>query len=300
VRLHRRWASQVLERDRGAARKKRLPRCPLPLIMRSMTLRFAVAAILVAGLGGCSHPSSTSPSPTVATVGGQSISTALRDYYVERQTGVTPDKVDPNLQKRLAADLIALAAAADAGAKLENPSVQPALELSRLQILAKAAADASGVNNPPTEADIEEAYKAYVAGVTAHEYHIAQILVPSEAIAAGLITRLDREEKFGDLARASSVDESRNRGGDLGWVPVTHYPPAFANAVLQLRVGEYTHQPVQTRYGWHVIRLLEMRTPDAPPLESVRAQLIANIKAERYRKFLDDSVHRVAVRLPTS
>jgi len=96
------------------------------------------------------------------------------------------------------------------------------------------------------------------------------------------------------------VDATRNRGGDLGWVPISHYPPAFANAVLQLKVGEYTHQPVQTPYGWHVIRLLEIRTLDAPPLESVRARLIANIKVERYKKFLDDSVHRVAVRLPTS
>ena len=155
-----------------------------------------------------------------------------------------------------------------------------------------AAANAGGVNATPTDTQIHEAYQAYVTALPAREYHVAHILVATGIVAQAVIVRLDKGERFDELARQASADDSGARGGDLGWILPGHLPEAFVKAVQTLKVGEYARKPVKTPYGWHVIKLLEARAPNAPPLDEVRAQLIQNIKAKRYQEFLDASIAR--------
>ena len=143
----------------------------------------------------------------------------------------------------------------------------------------------------PGAEEIEAAYRTYVESLPADEFEVSHMLVPTEASARALIERLDRGEDFATLAREHSADDSAQRGGSLGWIHAGKLPAAFTDAVQRLQPGRWTADPVQTPYGWHVIRLEATRPPAAPPpLEQVRVQIVANIKEERYRRFLHDSV----------
>ena len=165
------------------------------------------------------------------------------------------------------------------------------MELARLRTLARSAAGSTGVYAEPGEQEIEAAYRAHVESLPASEFQVSHILVPTEASARAFIERLGRGENFATLARENSADDSAQRGGSLGWIHAGKLPAAFTDAVQRLQPGRWTADPVQTPYGWHVIRLEATRPPAAPPpLEQVRAQIVANIQEERYRRFLHDSV----------
>jgi peptidyl-prolyl cis-trans isomerase C len=245
-----------------------------------------VLVVLVVGLAGCSHPSA--PSPTVATVGGEPLSQGLFDHYVQTRSGVAPTKLDANLRVSLLHDLKRLKAAAMVGAAHASLETTQELELQRLEILAHAAATSAGVYNPPTEAELQQAYDQYRASLPAREYHVAHILVATENMASQLLLKLQSGAEFFALAKAESADDSKARGGDLGWIAPGKLPAAFTDAVRALKVGEYTPKPVHTAYGWHLIRLLDSRAAAAPPLDQVRPQLAANLQQERYQKYLRD------------
>jgi peptidyl-prolyl cis-trans isomerase C len=252
--------------------------------------RLALGALACLITAGCAQ----NKAPVFATVGRETLSVALRDYYIEQKTGVSPDQVDPQLRKRLENELIGIAAAADAAAG--DAAINHAVELAKLETLAKAAAQASGVGQQPSEQQVTAAYADYVGGLPKTEYHVQHIMVATESMAFEVLRRLGAGEQFASIARTTSADDSKVRSGDLGWISPGNFPQAFVQAVQRLKVGEYTAQPVNTPYGWHVIKLLETRRAQAPPLAEVRAQLIANMKSDQYRNFLARAVQAAAVR----
>ena len=262
-----------------------------------MILRAFVAGLVLPSLFGCGTNTSspTSTVAAVATVGGEPISAALFNVYVEKRTGVTPDKVDSRLKKGLLDELIALKAAGAAGARLGKPSVEQEAELARLEVLARAAADTSGVYAAPSDAELQTAYLGYVASLPAKESHVAHVLVATEPLALGVIRDLDHGGDFAALAKTRSADDSNVRGGDLGWVSPGHLPKEFMDAAAALKPGEYTKQPVRTLYGWHVIRLIETRAANAPPFNQVKAQIAVNLQKDRYDQFLKSVVSRTLI-----
>jgi peptidyl-prolyl cis-trans isomerase C len=118
---------------------------------------------------------------------------------------------------------------------------------------------------------------------------VAHILVATEEAARGLVTKLEAHADFGKLAAKESADDSRTRGGDVGWIAPGKLSVAFTDAVASLKPGQVTHEPVHTPYGWHVIKLLEARPSNVPPFEQVRAQLAENLIQERNRRFLQNA-----------
>jgi len=239
-------------------------------------------------LAACGRPP---PEPADAPAGpalAESVDPAFFDYYVRQQTGRPAAEVAEAQASTLRRELLQLQVAA---ARPAGPDAPFEVELARLRILARSAAETAGVYAEPGEQEIEAAYRAYVESLPASEFEVSHILVPTEASARALIERLDRGDEFATLAREHSADDSAQRGGSLGWIHAGKLPAAFTDAVQRLQPGRYTPDPVQTPYGWHVIRLEAKRPPAAPPpLEQVRAQIVANIKEERYRRFLRDSV----------
>ncbi len=239
-------------------------------------------------LAGCERqtPGPDAAPPTSAPA--ESPDSRLFDYYVRQQTGRPAAEVDDARRAALRLELQQLQAAA---ARPAGPDAPLEVELARLRILARSAAEAAGVYAEPDPVEIEAAYRAYVESLPASEFEVSHILVPTEASARALIERLDRGEDFATLAREHSADDSAQRGGSLGWIHAGKLPAAFTDAVQRLQPGRWTADPVQTPYGWHVIRLEATRRPAAPPpLEQVRAQLVANLKNERFLRFLRDSV----------
>jgi peptidyl-prolyl cis-trans isomerase C len=247
-------------------------------------------------LGGCARDSGPDDqAASVATVDRDPLSGALYARYVERKTGADPANVDPALRQHLLDDLIALKAAAAAGERLHDGALELDVELARLDVYAAAAAARAHVDDPPTAPELDAAYRAFIAALPGREYHVADVQVPTEILALDVVHDLDAGGDFAQIARIRSADDSKDRGGDLGWLAADQIPREFSDAVGALKPGEYTRTPVHTADGWYVIRLLETRPADAPPFERVKAQLRAGLRKDRYEAFLKTAVERAKV-----
>lgn len=138
-----------------------------------------------------------------------------------------------------------------------------------------------------TDAAIAAEYDARYADVApGPEYNAAHILVETEEEAAEIKAELDDGADFAEMARARSTGPSGPNGGDLGWFGPGMMVPAFEQAVVALEPGTVSG-PVQTQFGWHVIRLIETRTAEAPSLEEVRADIVAALQQEILSERID-------------
>lgn len=130
-----------------------------------------------------------------------------------------------------------------------------------------------------SEAAITAAYaKTYEGENRGVEFNASHILVETEEEAADIARRAREGEDFAELAKAHSTGPSGPNGGQLGWFGEGMMVPAFEAAVKELGVGDIS-DPVQTQFGWHVIKLNETRVAEAPPMEAVREELENEIKS---------------------
>lgn len=166
--------------------------------------------------------------------------------------------------------LIQQTAVADAGK--ENAGVRAQLEIQRRNTLA-AAAITEVTKAQPTDAEIQAAYDGlFAAAEPTTEYSAAHILVETEDKAREIKAQLDGGADFGTLAEQNSTGPSGPNKGDLGWFSADQMVVPFADAVKAMEKGQIS-DPVQTDFGWHVIRLNDTRMRDAPKLEDVREQV---------------------------
>ena len=242
------------------------------------------ALLFVVSLAGCAGKS---PEEVVVTkAGDREITAGLFAAYIKQVAKGTPEQLDQAYRERLLQQLVQLTLAADREVALADKKTAAQAELQRLELYAKAGAARAGVFAAPTQAELQQAYDAFVKGQPAAEFRVAHILVPTENMALGIIRQLGQGKDFANLARNQSADDSRSRGGELGWIHPGPLPKEFTDAVAALKIGQYTTQPVKTPYGWHVIRLLETRSATVPPLADVQAQLVVNLQQQRYENFL--------------
>lgn len=142
----------------------------------------------------------------------------------------------------------------------------------------RALAASDEIRNVVAEATTDEALQAaydaaYGTAEPETEYNASHILVETEEEAAALVTELEGGADFAELAKEKSTGPSGPGGGELGWFGTGAMVAPFEEAVLAAEVGAVS-APVQTQFGWHVIKLNETRIKDAPALEEVRNQLI--------------------------
>jgi peptidyl-prolyl cis-trans isomerase C len=126
------------------------------------------------------------------------------------------------------------------------------------------------------EEAIKAAYdKQYAGKPGEEEVHARHILVDSEAKAKDIIAQLDKGAKFEDLAKkyGDPKDAATQQGGDLGFFKKGDMLPEFSDVAFKLKPNEYTHTPVHTRYGWHVIQVLETRTAQPPTYDQVHDEI---------------------------
>ena len=159
-----------------------------------------------------------------------------------------------------------------AGAGKENAGVRAQLELQRRNTLA-AAAIAEVTKAQPTDQDIQAAYdKLFASAEPATEYSAAHILVDTEEKAKEIKAELDGGADFGTLAEQNSTGPSGPNKGDLGWFSADQMVKPFADAVAGMEKGQIS-EPVQTEFGWHLIKLNDTRMREAPKLDEVRDQI---------------------------
>jgi len=136
--------------------------------------------------------------------------------------------------------------------------------------------------NPVTDAEIQKEYERIKAQTGDKEYHARHILVATEEDAKGVLGELKKGGKFEEIAQKRSLDEgSRPKGGDLDWNVPSNYDKAFADAMVKLDKGKTTEAPVRTRFGFHVIRLEDVRQVSFPRLDQVRQQIAQSLTNQR-------------------
>jgi peptidyl-prolyl cis-trans isomerase C len=170
----------------------------------------------------------------------------------------------------------------------KEPSVAAALEFQKMELLGRATLEAYLAANPISDEDLKKEYEQAKAKAGETEYRAQHILVPSEKEAMEVIAKLksSRKTKFEDLAKKYSKDSSAGNGGDLGWVLPANLVPEFAQAMSELKKGEYTKTPVKTRFGWHVIRLEETRKLEFPTFDKVKDRIAAQLQKQLIGKLL--------------
>jgi peptidyl-prolyl cis-trans isomerase C len=109
--------------------------------------------------------------------------------------------------------------------------------------------------------------------------------VPSKEKAEQLIKKIKGGAKFEDVAKAESTDNSKTNGGDLGWFTTARMVKPFGDAVKTLKKGDMTNEPIQTQYGWHIIKLVDTR--DAP-FDQMKAQLGNTIMQKKFQDYIDN------------
>jgi peptidyl-prolyl cis-trans isomerase C len=163
------------------------------------------------------------------------------------------------------------------------------MELARQTILIKELFTDFQKKNPVSDADIQAEYDKFVAANSGKEYHVRHILVEDEAKAKKIIADLKKGAKFDELAKKQSKDpESGKKGGDLDWATPSSFVPEFSQAMVKLDKGQTTQEPVKSNFGWHVIRVDEVREAQLPKLEEVKPQIAQQLQQQKLAKFQED------------
>jgi peptidyl-prolyl cis-trans isomerase C len=137
-----------------------------------------------------------------------------------------------------------------------------------------------------TDADVKAEYDKFVGTNAGKEYKARHILVDKEDQAKALIAQLKKGGKFEDLAKKNSKDPgSGANGGDLDWANPSNYVPEFAQALTKLNKGQMTDAPVKTQFGFHIIRLDDIREAQLPKFDDVKAQIKQQLTQQKMAKF---------------
>lgn len=245
-----------------------------------MKITRLLAASSVAVLMATSSIAQDAPTSetVVATVNGTDITLGHVIALANRLPERFKQLPDADLFNGVVDQLIQQSALA-ADVKTDTKAMRLALENESRALLATEALgkiEAAAV----TDELIEQAYnEQYADAKGAEEFNAAHILVETEEEAKALVTTLEGGADFGELAKEKSTGPSGPNGGALGWFGLGQMVPEFEQAVVAMDAGGIS-APIQTQFGWHVIKLNEKRQKPAPALVEVRAQLIEQLQGE--------------------
>jgi peptidyl-prolyl cis-trans isomerase C len=224
----------------------------------------------------------------VAKVNGVSIPQSRSDILLKEVTSQgRPDS--PELRTMIKQELVSREVMSQEAVKMglnKNPEVSAQLDIARQSVLVGAFLNEAAKRNVPGEDALKKAYERFKDSPAANEYWARHILVTSEAEAKEIITRLKAGADFAKIAAEKSIDEgTKAQGGDLNWSPPARYVRPFAEALASLKKGDMTEAPVQTNFGWHVIRVEDVR-----PLsyEAIKPQLQQVVQRENVQKVIED------------
>ena len=171
----------------------------------------------------------------------------------------------------------------------KNADLKQQMELAAQSVLVRAYVSDWVRSNPIPEADLKKEYDAIKSTIGDKEYKVAHILVDKEDEAKQIITDLQKGVKFEELAKSRTKDSgSKDRGGDLDWNAPANFVKPFGDAMVKTEKGKFTPQPVQTQFGWHVIRVDDVRDAKVPPFEEVKPQLQQRMQSQWLERYLRD------------
>ncbi|HEX4782528.1 MAG TPA: peptidyl-prolyl cis-trans isomerase [Usitatibacter sp.] len=169
----------------------------------------------------------------------------------------------------------------------KNRDIAAQMEMARQAVLVRALFEQEVKANPITDAQLQQQYEAFKASMGTNEYKVRHILVDKEDDAKAIIDELNKGGDFAKIAKEKSKDPgSKDNGGDLDWGPSARYVKPFADAVTGMQKGQTTATPVKTDFGYHVIRLDDVRPLTVPPFNEMRQQFMQRAQQQQVQKLV--------------
>jgi peptidyl-prolyl cis-trans isomerase C len=224
----------------------------------------------------------------IAVVNGTPIPKSRADALVS-QLVKQGQQDSPQLQQAVREELINREILMQEAIREGVPSqadVKAQVAVAQQTVVLRALIEKFVKDNTPTDAEVKARYDDLVKQAGGKEYHLHHILVDNEQQAKDLIAKIKAGASFEDLAKQYSKDPgSGKNGGDLDWANPNSYVPEFAAAAEKLQKGQMTDAPVHTQFGWHIIRVDDIRDIAPPPLDSVKTQIVQQIQQEKLQAF---------------
>ncbi|MGM9427850.1 peptidylprolyl isomerase [Hydrogenophaga sp. MI9] len=160
------------------------------------------------------------------------------------------------------------------------------MELARQTILIRALFADFQKKNPISDAVLKGEYDKFVAANGGKEYRARHILVEKEDEAKAIIAAIKGGAKFEDQAKAKSKDPgSGANGGDLDWANAASYVTEFSEAMIKLDKGQMTETPVKSQFGFHIIRVDDVRQAKLPAFEELKPQIAQQMQQQKLAEF---------------
>lgn len=249
--------------------------------MKKLLLAAAVAAAL-------SVTVPMAQAQNVAIVNGKAVPSS-RVEALAQQVARSGRPITPEIQNQIRDEVIAreifLQEAEKRGLNVSD-DYKTQIELARQTILIRELFADYQKTNPVSDAEVQAEYDKFAAANGGKEYHARHILVENEDEAKAIIAQLKKGGKFEDIAKKSSKDPgSGANGGDLDWANASSYVKEFSDAMVALQKGKTTETPVKTQYGYHIIRLEDVRQAQLPPLEQLKPQILQQLQQQKLNAY---------------
>ena len=244
----------------------------------------AVASLLALGAQGAI-------AQNVAIVNGKAVPKARLDALAQ-QVAKSGRPVTPEMEGQLREEVIArevFMQEAEKQGLSGSEDFKAQMELARQTLLIRELFASYQKKNPVSDADLKAEYDKFAATNAGKEYKAHHILVEKEADAKAIIASLKKGGKFEEIAKKQSKDSgSGAKGGDLDWANPASYVPEFTAALLKLDKGQMTDTPVKSQFGYHVIRLDDIRTAQLPAFEDVKPQIAQQMLQQKMAAFQEE------------
>ena len=248
--------------------------------------KYLLNAIAIASLLTLASPAALAQN--IAIVNGKAVPSA-RVEALAQQISRSGRPVTPEMQGQIKEEVIvreifvqeAQLLGLDATDDYKNQ-----LELARQSILIRELFSDYQKKNPVTDAEVQAEYDRFAAVNSGKEYRARHILVEKEEEAKAIIARLKKGGKFEEIAKKASKDPgSGANGGDLDWANPSSYVKEFSEAMVALAKGKTTDTPVKSQFGYHIIRLDDVRDAQLPKLDDVKPQISQQLQQQKMAKY---------------
>ena len=234
----------------------------------------------------------------VAIVNGKAVpksrAEALTQQVARSGRPITPD-VEQQIREEVIAREIFMQEAQKRGLD-GSDDYKSQIELARQTILIRLLFTDFQEKNAVTDADIQAEYDKFVAANGGKEYRARHILVETEEQAKAILASLKKGAKFEDLAKKQSKDPgSGANGGDLDWSAPGNYVKEFSDAMVALKKGQVSEAPVKSQFGWHIIRVDDIREAQLPSLQDVKPQIAQQLQQQRLANFQQELRNKAKV-----
>ena len=257
-----------------------------------MNLRLS-AAVLLATLFFSAIAQSQTPPPQTKpylTVNNTPIAQSVVDAFIAEQKAQGADTETAAFKAAVREEMIrrgALIAEAKKQGLDKRPAYRQQLEMAGQVLLMRDIIADYLKKHPVTEAEIDAAYTETLVKLGNTEYKLRHIQSGSEAASKEIITKLADGKKFDKLAKESTDEATRDKGGDLGWKLLASLPPNIAERLRALKKGDTTPVPLQIGSTWHVFQLEDTRTLTPPKREELQPRLIQGLAQAKAAQYID-------------